>query len=309
MAQNITIQGASYTDVPAVTLPKTGGGTARFTDTSVTTAVAGDVASGKKIILADGSEATGTATMADASVSGTTLTLTDGFPIGVGFMGQNMELVQQVYDLDTKLSSTTYPSWTPSTTATTIIASTTISPAIAVNMANYDYYVKWVFDADIKYASGTTMKYTPTRAIYVMAQGFLARPSAITDYDNDLFAYNTNINNAMAYSGALFYNNSSGTATCTYAQYGPCYMSAQTAGTFSSTSSTTPNLTIKTPTIGARCSTSYFTTARAADVDTANTIIRMKGYLYRVAKQTSPMAGMWNELLDLYHHPLTGEER
>lgn len=32
MAQNITLLGASYPDVPAVTLPKTGGGTATFVD-------------------------------------------------------------------------------------------------------------------------------------------------------------------------------------------------------------------------------------------------------------------------------------
>lgn len=32
MAQNVTVQGASYSDVPAVTLPKTGGGTATFID-------------------------------------------------------------------------------------------------------------------------------------------------------------------------------------------------------------------------------------------------------------------------------------
>ena len=32
MAQNITLLGASYSDVPAVDLPKTGGGTARFID-------------------------------------------------------------------------------------------------------------------------------------------------------------------------------------------------------------------------------------------------------------------------------------
>ena len=32
MAQNITIWGASYSDVPAVELPKTGGGTATFVD-------------------------------------------------------------------------------------------------------------------------------------------------------------------------------------------------------------------------------------------------------------------------------------
>lgn len=32
MAKNITLMGASYTDVPAVDLPVTGGGTARFRD-------------------------------------------------------------------------------------------------------------------------------------------------------------------------------------------------------------------------------------------------------------------------------------
>lgn len=56
---NITIWGASYTNVPACTLPKTGGGTVRFTDTSVTTATTGDVASGKVFVKADGSQDTG----------------------------------------------------------------------------------------------------------------------------------------------------------------------------------------------------------------------------------------------------------
>lgn len=61
MAQNITIQGASYPDVPSVTLPKTGGGTAWFTDVTPTTAVESDVASGKVFFKSDGSQATGTA--------------------------------------------------------------------------------------------------------------------------------------------------------------------------------------------------------------------------------------------------------
>lgn len=61
MAQNITLMGASYSAVPAVTLPKTGGGTASFTDVTDTTAIASDVASGKIFYLADGSKATGTA--------------------------------------------------------------------------------------------------------------------------------------------------------------------------------------------------------------------------------------------------------
>lgn len=60
MAQNITLLGASYSAVPAVDLPKTGGGTARFTDVTDTTATAADVASGKVIHTASGEATTGT---------------------------------------------------------------------------------------------------------------------------------------------------------------------------------------------------------------------------------------------------------
>ena len=60
MAKNITLLGASYSNVPAVELPQTGGGTAKFTDTSPTTATDSDVASGKIYFKADGTQSTGT---------------------------------------------------------------------------------------------------------------------------------------------------------------------------------------------------------------------------------------------------------
>ena len=62
MAQNITLLGASYSDVPAVELPKTGGGTASFTDVTDTTAAAADVATGKYFYTAAGVRTEGTAT-------------------------------------------------------------------------------------------------------------------------------------------------------------------------------------------------------------------------------------------------------
>lgn len=61
MAQNITLMGASYSAVPAVTLPKTGGGTASFTDVTDTTAAAADVASGKYFYTSTGVKTAGTA--------------------------------------------------------------------------------------------------------------------------------------------------------------------------------------------------------------------------------------------------------
>ena len=61
MAQNITIMGASYGDVPSVNLPKTGGGTASFTDVTDTTAAASDVASGKYFYTSAGVKTQGIA--------------------------------------------------------------------------------------------------------------------------------------------------------------------------------------------------------------------------------------------------------
>lgn len=60
MAQNITLLGASYSDVPAVTLPKTGGGTASFMDVTDTTAAAADVATGKYFYTSAGVRTQGT---------------------------------------------------------------------------------------------------------------------------------------------------------------------------------------------------------------------------------------------------------
>ena len=62
MAQNITLQGASYSDVPSVLLPKTGGGQASFTDVTDTTATAADVAQGTYFYTAAGVRTAGTGT-------------------------------------------------------------------------------------------------------------------------------------------------------------------------------------------------------------------------------------------------------
>lgn len=64
MAKNVSLWGASYSNVPALDVPQTGGGTARFSDTSVTTCVDGDVTSGKIYVKADGTTSSGTLTFA-----------------------------------------------------------------------------------------------------------------------------------------------------------------------------------------------------------------------------------------------------
>ena len=48
MAQNVVINGVTYSNVPEVNIPKSGGGTAKFYDTAGADAAAGDILSGKK---------------------------------------------------------------------------------------------------------------------------------------------------------------------------------------------------------------------------------------------------------------------
>ena len=60
MAQNVVINGVTYQAVPEVDIPKSGGGTASFTDVTDTTASASDVATGKYFYTSAGVRTQGT---------------------------------------------------------------------------------------------------------------------------------------------------------------------------------------------------------------------------------------------------------
>lgn len=55
MAQNVVINGVTYSSVPEVDIPKSGSGTAKFYDTASADAAAGDILSGKTAYGASGS--------------------------------------------------------------------------------------------------------------------------------------------------------------------------------------------------------------------------------------------------------------
>lgn len=54
MAQNVVINGVTYSNVPEVDIPKSGGGTAKFYDTAGADAAAGDILSGKSAFVSSG---------------------------------------------------------------------------------------------------------------------------------------------------------------------------------------------------------------------------------------------------------------
>ena len=54
MAQNVIINGVTYSNVPEVDIPKSGGGTAKFYDTAEGDAASGDILTGKSAFNSSG---------------------------------------------------------------------------------------------------------------------------------------------------------------------------------------------------------------------------------------------------------------
>jgi len=75
MAQNVVINGVTYSNVPEVDIPKSGGGTAKFYDTASADAAQGDILTGKKAYGASG-EITGN--MANNGATGGTISTKAG---------------------------------------------------------------------------------------------------------------------------------------------------------------------------------------------------------------------------------------
>ena len=86
MAQNVVINGVTYSNVQEVDIPKSGGGTAKFYDTSGADIAAGDVLTGKTAFGASGSVSGNMAN--NGSTSGTigtkagTVTIPAGYTSG-----------------------------------------------------------------------------------------------------------------------------------------------------------------------------------------------------------------------------------
>lgn len=275
--QDITIAGAQYADVPAVEFPKTGGGTARFVDVSDTTATAADVMDGKKIYLAAGSAANGSYVYS---------------PLGL-----NPEFMQEIHSSEQALEDTLYASWTPSTTAKAIVATANTGTFVA-DMDNYEYLLRWKFEFDAVFPEGTTLKAAPVRECAELWQAIFKRPNSISRIRESLF--NANVGVTLFSAPLLEYYNTSGLETMTYAiTYG--VYPAVTAPTFSNATSNTPTVTMKTPTVNARCHATYFSTAMGAAIDQTNSKYRLKGELCRVQKGTL-IRYCYGDLIDIYNN-------
>ena len=188
------------------------------------------------------------------------------------------EFVQQIYDSGSiKLSATSYPSWTPSTTASDIRA-TANGTAFYGHFDQYEYILKWEYRFNAVTVSGATLK---AQLLYEGAdqyQVLCKRPSSWANIQ----AGNWNGNTCNTYFTVPFmrYYNTSGTLTYTHSiSYG--IYPALTAATFASSTADITTVTPKCPKVSARCSATYFATTRAPQLDQDESTLSIVGKLYR----------------------------
>lgn len=214
------------------------------------------------------------------------------------WMGVDAEFLQNIYNGSAvALSSTGFASWTPSTTAKSIVSSATAGTFTAA-MDTYDYLVKWTFEFNNAFQSGATLQVTPIRQYVNIYQGLFRRPSNNSNLTSETFNGNATV--TLYTAPIIKYYNSSGSVAVGYtASYG-IYPST-TAMTISSTTAASPTITVKTPQIYARCSTTYMATARAAEIDQDNAEYTLRADIYRMP-QGGTIRAIYNDLVHEFNN-------
>lgn len=215
--------------------------------------------------------------------------------VTTSYLGTNPVKIADYATQTVALSNTNFATWTPSTKATDIYASSNAGTAV-LDTSNYDYEIIWFFDISFVY-DGTESGARIRRQCLSIRQSIYKSPSNLTYLSNK--DYNYNRCTTLFTSGLVDYYNSSNALALSYTISVGIFPSA-TACTYSSNTSNTPTVTIKTPKISAVCHNTFLTTTNCAKIDKANTKFTLRGELWRVDKD-SAMQGMYRNIVELYN--------
>lgn len=216
----------------------------------------------------------------------------------LAWMGVDAELVKTYPWRTFTLAQTDFATWTPSTTAQVILASSTLETFVASNMDTYNYYLVWESHLPIEYTGSPANKAKPLLLVGFHSQVIIRRPSSWANIGLENFNSQACITD-RSLSFLRYYNapsTGSPTLTFTWATSYGFYCSA-TAASVSNSTTASPTITPKTPTLTARCSNTYMSTANAALIDQTNSVFTQQLKVYRVKAPTQYM-GAYSMLVD-----------
>ena len=214
----------------------------------------------------------------------------------MSFLGKDVELVNaSLYSSSFALEDTAFNGWTPSTTAKTCIATATAGTFAQSDMEDNEYFILWECGVDVVYGEGTTNKAKTLFSRAAIAQELFRRPSTWANIGSEIFNGNA-CSTVFSQNFLRYYGTTAGTITYTWnVSYG--FYFGATAATFSPTTGN-GNVTVKTPIMSARCSTTYLSTGNAGLIDQENSKGFIKGKLYRI-KRDGFHRGMHNLLVKM----------
>ena len=301
-AKDISLVGATFYAVPQVDLPISGGGTASFVEISDTTATATDVASGKYFYTSAGVKTEGTASGGSANIEELNVTQNgtytasggvDGYsPVIVNvsggggdpwsWMGKNPTKVKDYGTTKVYLKNTNYNTWTPTTSATQIVASANLE-AYTGDFSTYDYIVYQRFHTHFEYGSGRTTGNYISDFYWCVAYGTVKYRTTYAQ----MVSGDYSTTSCPAVGGArqgLFYASSNGTSSYTaQTAYGVYPYNTVTPTVLFSSSSITP----KTPQLNARCQNTYFSTTNASAVNKDTSYYEINTQIWRIDGHTT----------------------
>ena len=218
------------------------------------------------------------------------------------WMGEDVECVNSsLYDADVALSSTAYSTWTASTTAKSLKATTSLS-TFSADMANYAYLLRWVVTTDVAHNEDATLAAIPVKQVIIFDQQIMKRPNSLANIQAENYNGNVYVNTATL--GWTQYYNTSGTLTYAWTPSYGFYGSVPTP-TFASSTANSTTVTPKTPLLYVRCHSTYFDTARYGDIDIDNTSWHIHGELYRMNKTKNCMYQRYSDLIEVINDTLT----
>ena len=215
----------------------------------------------------------------------------------MSWLGADATLVHEITPITVALKDTDFNTWTPSTTAATVVESQTLSNEkyVATDLlldGGYNYLNIWNMKLPVVYTGSPTNKARTLFSCGLLVQAIFRRYSSYTNLLDGNMNNNVTAQTTLA-TFERYYSSSSSLTYTNSASYGFYFTSV--VPSISSATAQSPTITLRTPSMNARCSTAYLSTANCGLVDKTNTKLTITCKVYRV-RQDSYIQGFYRYL-------------